>query len=727
MPTTITPIGVSNVSIRWAEPYVSDGLNRKLMGLLGGTGVVRGGRLRTSGVGLNVIVGADASEGDSIYSYIDANDRQFTVRQEGDVTLNLAPLAGQTVYVALYVGYTIGAATTVEWRTYTEAELFTGPLVAEAAAVVILGRVVVPGVGPIPAANITPTNRRHAWEALGRDAVRWEQVVRNPGFEVGVHDMQVEADAIPHWSLDGDLSLLNLNGSVIRVIDGGEQHSGSRYLEYDCTAAVGALEVALRADGWVPVASGQFIKASIWARGDAWSGLAFLGDLRVRFYGGDFNYLGSASDIVASFADLAGTFDWTEVTAIGEVPANARFATVVINTFSNPGAPSGRLLLDDAHVFVEPLARASHDQQFIEPIKHDLLSKISFIEDNATAQADGIGTFTNRIIRAFYDGAESPPGLVFARGSVPLIQSDFLFRLTRGVVEAARLRNIGSELIGSAADAAIARLSTPAPANGVALFTLLWEITNASLGPDGPTVRFYAEGPGGLAVTGGLAITVNARWNPASSQWEREDAGQESIKISVGSGRFKVFSHDQLAAAAWGESAGAGAWDRDYGFLHTSFGGVVGLDHTINGRYGFSAANGFTAPQSVKPAGTTVFTTKNPVTGRRIYNTSIAKCWGRIITDGSNTLDGAQIQDGFNIDRCQVSVGGNLLIDFVSALANGEYVVLSANAGGSPVYVFSSFNELASGFEIRAYDMTGASVSMRTTSLEMTFAVFGRD
>lgn len=717
MPTTISNVGAASASMRWNEPYVSDGLNKKLMGLVGGTGVVRGGRLVSTGIGLNVSIEADPSEEDSVYSYINVDGRQLTVRQAGSVSLNLAPFAGLTVYIALYVEYAIGAATVVEWRAYTEAELFGGAPVAEAAFVVVLGQVVVPGAGPIPDANVTPTKRRAAWEALGRDAVRWEQIVLNPGFEVGPAGATVTNGDIPHWTPE----TLSLAGSAIAVADvSGEAHTGARFLEIDSTAAAGVLEVEQRQNGWIPVSPGQHARVSVWLKGDAWGGLTSSAALRLRFYDENFTVIASA-DVSADFGDLSGTFDWTERFAVGEVPAGARFATVRLATFSNPNVPSGRLLIDDAHVYMEPLARASHDQQHIDQIRHHLATGLSFVENNAETQADGLGTFLTRLISGTYDGSESPPGMIFKRGLG--VTSEFLFRLTKGVIEASRIRNLGEDLLGVAANAAIARLHTVGEDSAIALLTLLWEIPNLTAGS--PTVRIYSEAPGGLAVTGGLAITVNARWDSGTSQWVRDVAG-DAIKVTYGSGRVRTYTHDVLDGASWFETTTAGNWDRFSGIFHTSFGGVVGLDYGHSGRFGFNEVNGFSSPQSTKPVGTTVFGVNNPVSGRKIYNTSLIKSWGRIVTDGSSTLDGVQLQDGFNLNRVQVSGTGHLLIDFWAALANAEYVVLAASADGT-ARVYSSFNELVGGFEIRAYDMAGAAISLRTTALEMTFAVIGRD
>jgi len=95
--------------VRWHEQYVSEGINKKLNGVIP-SGVVRGGRLVASLVNMTVTIQADPDTNDSIYSHIDANGHQVTFRQIGDVSLDLTAVASTTVFICLHVDYVISAS-----------------------------------------------------------------------------------------------------------------------------------------------------------------------------------------------------------------------------------------------------------------------------------------------------------------------------------------------------------------------------------------------------------------------------------------------------------------------------------------------------------------------------------------------------------------------------------------------------------------------------------------
>jgi hypothetical protein len=97
MATFITnPLPASDAKIRFMEPYVSNGLNRRTVGIIP-EGIYRG--YNVSAVGTTVTVAADVTTMDSVAvcetldEALAPNQFQLTVRHEGDILLDFSGLA----------------------------------------------------------------------------------------------------------------------------------------------------------------------------------------------------------------------------------------------------------------------------------------------------------------------------------------------------------------------------------------------------------------------------------------------------------------------------------------------------------------------------------------------------------------------------------------------------------------------------------------------------------
>lgn len=416
MPTTLSTPSNAVASMRWAEPYTSDGLNRKLNGLMP-RGVIRGGRLVTAGSALLVTVEADPDTGDSVYSYVNAQGRQVTVRQEGNVTLNLSASASSTVYVALYVSYTIGSETEVEWRSYTEAELFGGSPVAEHADVIIVGRVVVPGSGPIAATSVSFGARRYAWDAHGRSALPWSQVVVNPSFELGPGEVTPGVGFPISETLGwrGPNSLSDINDTTFRVVsDPGGARSGDQYLEIDATGASGVVDAEIYQEGWFSVVPGQAVRLGLSVSSDSWDDTAVVNaEATVVFYDLDFAPIGN---IVLGFADVSGTMSWEDRSTGTTVPAGARYGRLAIFLDTGASTPGGQLRLDDVTVHLEPVSSYALDEGERAPLGAIAAQRISMlVEAGDDGAGTGAATFSTRRVEIRND--QTVGGLYITRGS----------------------------------------------------------------------------------------------------------------------------------------------------------------------------------------------------------------------------------------------------------------------------------------------------------------------
>lgn len=172
-PTEPHTLATAESSLRYQEPYVTDGVNRKFAGIIP-RGIYRGFRLAVTGVADQFLVAADPVEGDHVAVYETAANRSVSHHITGDFTVTLdSGYQGSVVVVALYTQYVLGSTTTSKIRVYTPAQF---AVAAEAAEVIILGRLTVPAGGVILAAGVSAEGRTIA----NLQERRWVQVVPNP-------------------------------------------------------------------------------------------------------------------------------------------------------------------------------------------------------------------------------------------------------------------------------------------------------------------------------------------------------------------------------------------------------------------------------------------------------------------------------------------------------------------------------------------------------------------
>ena len=136
MPTDLSTIADSKLSMVWRTQYVTEALNRKAKSER--RGIMRG-FVAIPNTGGNDMVDliVDPVFGDSTMNIVGINgDFCLTYRETATVTLDLTGLAAARYYVAAVPGYTVGAATAAKIIAYTEAEFEAGDI--EAASGVIL-------------------------------------------------------------------------------------------------------------------------------------------------------------------------------------------------------------------------------------------------------------------------------------------------------------------------------------------------------------------------------------------------------------------------------------------------------------------------------------------------------------------------------------------------------------------------------------------------------------
>jgi len=681
MSTTIASPSADGASIRWQEPYVSDGLNRKLGGVAP-AGVIRGGVLVTSGAGLNVRVDPDPDTGDSVYSYINANGRQVTFRQAGPVTLNLTPVAGTTVYVALYINYLISTATTVEWRAYTEAELFGGAPVVEAGEVIIVGMVVVPAVGPIASSDVSPSKLRFGSMSLSQGMRPWTQIIKNGSFDLAKAGA-LTGDHIPSW--DGGPRPPGFTWSVVSTAP-----RGSRGYELQVAGTGVAADVGMRAQVLPAVRPGQRVYGRVWTRGDSWTGAPSTGyqGLRIQFFDRDANVL--STHFVTS--TLSGTFDYTLADGVFEAPALAEFAMIEVGVDSDAVAMNGSIFFDDVTVWLENAADASDEDA--------AQRAIPYIGHGPVVPPGSFGDIDEYVAKTLLLKNTFPAGTVY-QWLHRTTGLKWLMQLVEGTLE------IGANLDTSDADRETPRIKTAL--SGSAKRILVWEAAIATE----EAIRIYASRLAGGQV---FELTVNARWDHSTSRWISDTTNNAYMFALDAAATFKgvYFCHENSAGAgrSWLGTTGPGGWT-SYQVQTTNVGlGTAAVQILKNGTVSFvSPTSGNGSDESnIGPSGAPAINT--------VYSKNIAKSWGLLDTDG---LGAVTVSGGFN---CTASiVGTDIRVVFPTALANTNYAVTYGTEG----YLHCrTLNKLTTGFDISVTSiLTDANVDLSIGVASLSFHVDG--
>lgn len=103
--------------------------------------------------------------------------------------------------------------------------------------------------------------------------------------------------------------------------------------------------------------------------------------------------------------------------------------------------------------------------------------------------------------------------------------------------------SVGATLLGSVADAEVARVTSPASVFAGVEYTLLWESVPAGSGG----FRLYAS------ATGGVSLAVNAIWNNSSNTWSKDRNLDKATLLKLVAGEFSIF-YKKTVTATWDDS-----------------------------------------------------------------------------------------------------------------------------------------------------------------------------
>lgn len=369
MATTVATFGGDETSMRFEQPLLTEGLNRK-MAVHTAPGIYQGFRLSTSGSALSVTI--SGSRNFAVYESLEGFS--LSISRSGSFSINLSSVASKTVVIALFASYQIGTPTVAEIRAYEIFPSDTLTLAPESLELIILGTVIVPASGTIPEANITHDGRRPAWATTAPEAVPWTPVVRNSSFEYGVNGSNAKF-AISDWINRTDLAV---NGSF--RLGTTTSLAGSRSLEFNKlsgSTSTGRLEQLVE----VSVTPSQLVRVVVYTRQLL---TVISGTYSIKLQWGDSNSTASAStSIVTSIPSAELTFRGVERTLA--VPTAAfvlkAVSVEVTNLVSTTSGVS--VVFDDLQVFLENNSALTAPATYSEHLRQPVVSSL-VIEDPLT-------------------------------------------------------------------------------------------------------------------------------------------------------------------------------------------------------------------------------------------------------------------------------------------------------------------------------------------------------
>src|SRR5688572_569186 len=122
MAGTLLNFAQAEISVKYREPFISEGLNLKSLGAIP-HGVKRGFILNAPGAGNRILeILADADTADSAAVVETSTGHSIHILRPSDFSIDMTSLSGQTLVIAIYASYALGAITTATIRHYTVSE-----------------------------------------------------------------------------------------------------------------------------------------------------------------------------------------------------------------------------------------------------------------------------------------------------------------------------------------------------------------------------------------------------------------------------------------------------------------------------------------------------------------------------------------------------------------------------------------------------------------------------
>jgi hypothetical protein len=509
MPTTLEAFTTDEVDVRYKEDFLTESLNTKLATVVP-PGIYTGFRLSTSGLSDTIEVLGDA-DGVHAAVYQTGTGFSLTVRREvSPFTLTLPVTApGRTYAICIFANYATGSTTTGELRAYEISPTDEFTISPEFDDLVVLGTVTtVSGGGVIPAADITHTRRRSAYENRAPEAVNWYPVIRNPSF---IHANNPST----HFQLEARGWQLGNDPNIASEITTAQARTGTRCIEFRTINASTAGTPFVQQIPGVPVTPGQLVRVKFYYR-----------NLAVPSAGSiDVNITWRSADKGFTVAPTAFTLDTSTVTAsldqvfdeIVEVPAGQYFlsAVFVFGSSLEYAAPGASFRIDDIQAWVEildPSQPYPDDSRYGAQLQG---AELTLAPESTTLSASGSDQGATHFRGAFLGGGL---GVVIERLNQDATDPD------QPIVDLKGSLSLGDSLNDTATKrATVARLTSEVTSGGASApatadLTFLWEMPYL-----GGILNFRIYGGNGAGGTTGPEL-----WFVQGASWDGTDWSLDS-------------------------------------------------------------------------------------------------------------------------------------------------------------------------------------------------------
>ena len=214
---------------------------------------------------------------------------------------------------------------------------------------------------------------------------------------------------------------------------------------------------------------------------------------------------------------------------------------------------------------------------------------------------------------------------------------------------------MGADIVGSSANAQVARLSMSKAPSATAVRTLMIEMPSAN---SSQSVRIYRSTDN----TESLEITFNARWN--GSAWVPDVVGNFSAKYVFYRNALLIYNRD-AGGSSWDDTTNSTGWDQGNTIL-------------LNVQNGFLVAEQYFSSRTDIATGTGVT--------NKLYANNIVKAWASVVITGNfpNLGNVTSSFSGFGVEASGTDIGDtSIQVNWAQAFADTSYAVVVTPSSGT--------------------------------------------
>lgn len=574
MPTDITSFAATEVTMKYREPYTTEGLNKKSYGVVP-PGVYRGFHLEVdAGLGDRTVnVAADEVAEDHLAVVNTTTGHALTVRKSADFVIDLSSYSNTTVVITVYGTYALGSTTAVSIRAYTLAE-FVALSAASRRGLVPIGQVAVPVAGVVSASDITATYRSMAWQNIANEARDWYQLAINGSFDLQPETTVTKAAGgaystsdyvmdtnFPFWKLS--IETTALHAYTLAVTD-DDSYDGGQCFRMRATANFSPFTVegfALQLNTKPTWTAGRRVKVSFAYKTPV--GFPVGGLLQVLgIWQDDEGAAPAIEQTVIGELDLSVSSDWKTFEAMVETPATSKIllalyiangdifpAPVLTSLEVNVVAqPKDLFLLDAVGIWVEPTPTQSYDA--IDPS-----FALVRAQEALLFRTQPVNTADVQVAAKFVEANDQ-------HGSMGLLKFYRNDRSTTSDIQAG-IRASGQIQAGAMESGGGGTGTThqlKAPFRGVSDNTTYMPLIEGAPSATGAAYGGMYIKCGAAGVGNSLVFAVNCYWDENAALWRNSSNGSPSRPMKIEMGTIGLAANTATGIRIYTNDIGDASW-----------------------------------------------------------------------------------------------------------------------------------------------------------------------